>query len=68
MELTGGVSRPFMMKWDKIYQEKVKQAGILMPLYTRYVDDSNQAAMKREGQSSEELLAELLEIANSIQD
>ena len=42
MELTGAVSRPFMMSWDKKYLRLVREAGIQMPLYKRYVDDSNQ--------------------------
>ena len=41
----GAVSRPFMMAWDKMYLKMVRQAGILMPLYKRYVDDSNQVGM-----------------------
>ena len=42
LELTGAVSRPSMMKWDSIYLEKVRRAGIEMKLYRRYIDDSNQ--------------------------
>ena len=44
LELTGAVSRPFMIKWDKKYLEMVQKAGIQMWLYKRYIDDSNQAA------------------------
>ena len=44
LELTGAVSRPFMMRWDRMYLKKVKSAGIKMRMYDRYVDDSNQAA------------------------
>ena len=44
LELTGAVSRPFMMRWDKLYLKRVKSAGIKMRMYDRYVDDSNQAA------------------------
>ena len=42
MELTGAVSRPFMKSWDKKYLRMVGEAGITMPLYKHYVDDSNQ--------------------------
>ena len=31
-----------MMSWDKKYLRMVREAGIPMPLYKRYVDDSNQ--------------------------
>ena len=44
LELTGAVSRPFMMMWDKSYLKMLKQAGLFMRLYERYVDDSNQVA------------------------
>ena len=45
LELTGAVSRPFMQKWDLLYLEKIRVAGILMRMYKRYVDDSNQIAV-----------------------
>ena len=45
LELTGAVSRPFMARWDRMYLERVKEAGVNMLLYERYVDDSNQAAI-----------------------
>ena len=44
LELTGAVSRAFMKRWDRLYLEKAKKAGIKMKLYERYVDDSNQVA------------------------
>ena len=45
LELTGAVSRAFMWRWDRMYLERVREAGIKMPLYERYVDDSNQVAV-----------------------
>ena len=44
LELTGAVSRAFMKRWDRLYLEKAKKAGVKMKLYERYVDDSNQVA------------------------
>ena len=44
LELTGAASRAFMRRWDRMYLEKAKQAGIAMKVYERYVDDSNQVA------------------------
>ena len=44
LELTGAVSRPFMQRWDRQYLDMVRKAGITMPLYKRYIDDSNQMA------------------------
>ena len=45
LELTGAVIRPFMQKWDKLYLEKVRIAGLYMKFYKRYIDDSNQMAV-----------------------
>ena len=45
LELTGAVSRPFMARWDRLYLEKVKQAGGKMMMFERYVDDSNQVGV-----------------------
>ena len=44
LELTGAVSHPFMIKWDRSYFDNVRKAGLIMPLYKRYIDDSNQLA------------------------
>ena len=44
LELTGAVSRAFMDRWDRLYLQKVRKAGIKMQMYERYVDDSNQLA------------------------
>ena len=41
LELTGAVARPFMMRWDKLYLKKVKEAGLVLQLYERHIDDSN---------------------------
>ena len=45
LELTQAVARPFMMRWDRLYLDKVKRAGIDMKMYDRYIDDSNQVAV-----------------------
>ena len=42
LELTGAVSRAYMLKWDREYLNAVLIAGIKMRLYKRYIDDSNQ--------------------------
>ena len=39
LQVKGAVSRPFMMMWDRVYQKM-----LIMRLYERYVDNSNQAA------------------------
>ena len=45
LELSGAVSRPFMMCWDIKYLDMAKMAGIDMQMYERYIDDSNQVAV-----------------------
>jgi hypothetical protein len=45
LELTGGVARSFMLRWDHLYQTSVRQAGLDLMMYERYVDDSNQVAI-----------------------
>ena len=45
LELTGALSRPFMMRWDKQYLKAVADAGSKMLLYERYADDSQIAKL-----------------------
>ena len=62
-------SRPFMARWDRLYLEKVKEAGIGMKLFSRYVDDSNQIAERRnDHESRDEFVSELEKITNTIVD
>ena len=69
LELTGALSRPFMMRWDRLYLKAVHDAGIRMLIYERFVDDSNQVAEKRNADDSDETLAaELTEIANNVME
>ena len=41
LELTGVLARMAMLWWDKAYMIKLKQLGIEMAMYKRYVDDGN---------------------------
>ena len=45
LELTRAAARPFMLRWDHLYKTSVRTAGLEMPMYERYVDDSNQVAI-----------------------
>ena len=47
LELTGAVARPFMLRWDTLYRDKVRAAGqeLDLVMYERYVDDSNQVVI-----------------------
>ena len=45
LELTGAVSRPFMLRWDYLYKTNARKAGMEIKMYERYVDDSNQVVI-----------------------
>ena len=45
LELTGAVARPFMLRYDELYMTRVREAGLNLMFYERYVDDSNQVAI-----------------------
>ena len=36
-----------MLKWDALYKDDVKKAGMDLKMYESYVDDSNQVAIVR---------------------
>ena len=42
LDLSQGVARAVMMLYDRLYLEKVKDEGMDMRMYARYIDDSNQ--------------------------
>ena len=66
--LACALHRPFMWSWDRKYLRAVERAGLMMCGYKRYVDDSSQLPKKRDNQSKEGLVEELLNIANSIEE
>ena len=69
LELTGAVSRAFMMMWDELYLKAVKDEGLVMLLYYRYVDDSNQIVLDNNGsEDGEEIALKLKNIANSVME
>ena len=66
LELTGVLARVLMKNWDKRFLKAVADAGFVIMMYGRYVDDINQIA-KLNGMSPTELIKKLQEIANSIE-
>ena len=69
LELTGAVSRAFMMMWDELYLRAVEDEGLVMLLYYRYVDDSNQIVLDDSGSDDgEEIALKLKNIANSVME
>ena len=65
--MTGILARVVMMDWDRRYLRAVADAGIVMMMFGWYVDDVNQIAKCDDGTSPADLIARLLEIANSIE-
>ena len=69
LELTGAVSRAFMMMWDELYLNAVETAGLRMLFYKRYVDDSNQIVVDdNNSEDGEDLALKLKNIANSVME
>ena len=55
-----------MMWFDELYLEKVEREGYMLPLYERYIDDSNQGVVVEEDDNIEEMAVKLKDIADSI--
>ena len=66
LTLTGVLARVLMMNWDRRFLKAVKDAGLVIMMYGRYVDDINQIA-KLNGMTPAELIKKLQDIANSIE-
>ena len=58
LELTGVLARVLMKNWDKRFLKAVADAGLVIMMYGRYVDDINQIA-KLNGMSPTELIKKL---------
>ena len=65
-EAAGAIARVLMIMWDTLYLEKVEAAGLLLYIYERFVDDSNQGLLVDEGDDIKEKVMELKAIADSI--
>ena len=67
LDLSQAVARVVMMKFDKLYLKKVGEEGIIMHLYSRYIDDSNQVVEDNED-DEEKSAQKLINIANGLLD
>ena len=59
LEAAGAIARVVMIMWDTLYLEKVEAAGLLLYIYERFVDDSNQGLLVEEGDDIKEKVMEL---------
>ena len=66
LELTGVVARVFMMHWDRQFLLMVREAGLLILWYKRYVDDTGLLAQRKAGMNDDQLIEKIVEIANSV--
>ena len=67
LELSCAVHRPFMMRWDRMFREKVIARGLKIILDERYVDDKENIIEARSEDVTDEALAlELKEIADTV--
>ena len=67
LEATGAISRAYMLYYDRLYLKAVKEAGIRMLLYDRYIDDTQQAAVDDSDSEDEEIMgARLKAIGNNV--
>ena len=48
LNLTGTIAQVFMLWWDKKFKDKLKQLGVEVLLYKRYVDDINMCTVEIE--------------------
>ena len=68
LDLTRALHRPFMRWYNARYVARVIEAGFTVGMLEIFVDDSDQIMMGREGQTKEDAIKELNEIANSIEE
>ena len=66
LEATGAIARAVMMWFDELYLEKVEREGYMLPLYERYIDDSNQGVVVEDDDNIEEMAVKIKDIADSI--
>ena len=59
LEATGAIARAVMMWYDELYLEKVETEGYKLPLYERYIDDSNQGVVVEDGDVIEDVAIKL---------
>ena len=64
LDLSQGVARAVMLLYDELYQEQVKNEGINLCYYSRYVDDSNQIVESDENEK--DIVNRLKAIANRL--
>ena len=58
--------RAVMMLFDKLFLKKLREEGMTVSQYKRYVDDINAIVRRLEGQSASDLVLRLKEIADSV--
>ena len=67
LELSCAIHHPVMMRYDRLFLIQVKEAGLNMWSYDRYVDDTDEIAEARSSEdTTEDVAKELQTIANGV--
>ena len=66
LDISSPISRAVMMLFDKLFLEKLRERGMTVSQYKRYVDDINTIVKRLEGQSTSDLVLKMKEIADSV--
>ena len=66
LDISSPISRAVMMLFDKLFLKKLREEGMTVSQYKRYVDDINTIIKGLEGQSTSDLVLRLKEIADSV--
>ena len=73
VKAAGDIAGLFMIWWDRKFKEKVREEGLQMKMYTRYVDDETivckafeETSENREEEPDKRTMKKMQEIANSI--
>ena len=68
LKLTGILAEVVMMDWDKRFLQTLRENGIVMRMYGRYVDDETNIAQNDSGEDNATFVNKILAIANSIEE
>ena len=66
LEMTGELAGVFMMWWDRRMRESLREAGINVQMYKRYVDDINIVLKTRENEGEKEIMERIKSIGDKI--
>ena len=66
LEMTGELAGVFMMWWDRMMKEKLREDGVNVKLYKRYVDDINIVIETKREDDEESMMTRIKDLGDSI--